>query len=75
VGNNIAGKSDKDWVTPLLLCFFLGEFGIHHFYVGKTGLGILYLLTGGLFGLGWLVFFIKFLIGTYEDADGRLVKN
>ena len=71
----MARKSKYDWLTTLLLCLFLGEFGVHHFYVGKTGLGILYLFTGGLFGIGWLVSLIKILIGSYEDADGRVVKN
>ena len=32
-----------------------GLFGAHKFYEGKTGMGILYLLTGELFGIGWLI--------------------
>ncbi|MFM2167311.1 MAG: hypothetical protein RIS79_1682 [Verrucomicrobiota bacterium] len=35
-----------------LLLTFLGVFGIHRFYLGKWGTGILYLLTGGLFLAG-----------------------
>ena len=38
----------------ILLTFF-GLFGIHRFYMGKLGTGIVYLLTGGLFGIGWLL--------------------
>lgn len=41
--------------ADLLLCIFLGCFGAHKFYEGKTGMGILYLLTCGLFGIGWIV--------------------
>ena len=40
------------WVS-FLLCLFLGPIGIHKFYEGKVLLGLLYMLTGGLFGIGW----------------------
>lgn len=42
------------WVA-FLLCLFLGYLGAHKFYEGKIGMGILYLFTVGLFGIGWLV--------------------
>ena len=45
-------KSKK---IDFILCLFLGYFGIHKFYEGKVGMGILYLFTFGLFGIGWLV--------------------
>ena len=44
------GKSEKSNVTALLLCFFLGVLGVHRFYVGKIGTGVLQLVTFG--GLG-----------------------
>ena len=47
-------KEKETWVT-YLLWFFLGFAGIHKFYLGKTGWGILYLLTDGLFMVGWLL--------------------
>lgn len=42
------------WVA-FLLCLFLGYFGAHKFYEGKAGMGILYLFTMGLFGIGWFI--------------------
>lgn len=47
-------KAKNKWVA-LLLCVFLGYFGAHKFYEGKAGMGILYLFTFGLFGIGWLI--------------------
>ena len=48
------GKAKNKWVA-VLLCFFLGYLGIHRFYEGKIGTGIIWLLTGGLCGIGWLI--------------------
>lgn len=62
--------SSKDWLVTLLLCIFLGEFGVHHFYAGRIGKGILYLLTLGLFGIGWIIDIILILAGRYKDRDG-----
>lgn len=55
------GKAKDKWVA-VLLCFFLGYLGAHKFYEGKTGMGILYIFTVGLFGIGVLVDFIKLLM-------------
>ncbi|MGL4400868.1 MAG: NINE protein [Luteolibacter sp.] len=43
-----------DYSVAWILLTFLGAFGIHRFYMGKIGTGILWLLTGGLFLVGWL---------------------
>ncbi len=45
----------KDVWVAYLLWFFFGLLGIHHFYLGKIGRGVLWLLTGGLLGIGVLV--------------------
>lgn len=52
-GSYRSGAKNK-WVA-LLLCIFLGYLGVHKFYEGKILLGIVYLCTFGLFGIGWLV--------------------
>ena len=50
----VALRPKNKWVA-FLLCLFLGMFGAHKFYEGKIGMGIVYLFTGGLFGIGWLI--------------------
>jgi len=55
------GRAKNKWVA-FFLCLFLGYFGIHKFYEGKVGMGILYLFTFGLFGIGWLVDIIVLLL-------------
>ena len=52
-------RCDK-WAA-FFLCFFLGIFGAHKFYEGKPGMGILYLFTVGLLGIGWFVDMIAIL--------------
>jgi TM2 domain-containing membrane protein YozV len=47
-------KEKNKWVA-VLLCFFLGVVGGHKFYEGKIGMGVLYLLTAGLLGIGVIV--------------------
>jgi TM2 domain-containing membrane protein YozV len=47
-------KEKEVWVT-YLLWFFFGLLGVHKFYLGKMGWGIVYILTGGLFFIGWFV--------------------
>ncbi len=68
-------KSDKDWLTTLLLCLFLGGLGIHRFYVGKTGTGILQLITLGGCGIWSLIDLIMIVTGSFSDKDGYAIKN
>lgn len=53
-------RARNKWVA-FLLCFFLGFLGAHKFYEGKAGMGILYLFTAGLFGIGWFIDLIVIL--------------
>ena len=47
-------KEKETWIA-YMLWFFLGFAGVHKFYLGRMGWGILYLLTGGLFFVGWFI--------------------
>lgn len=62
----------KGWLLAII-CFFLGELGIHRFVVGKVGTGILYIFTFGLFGIGIIVDFIMILCGTFTDGTGQKI--
>ncbi len=66
--------SSKSKGVAAVLCFFLGALGIHRFYVGKVGTGIIWMLTVGLFGIGALIDFIMILCGSFKDKNGALVK-
>ena len=67
-------SEEKSWIAALLLCIFLGYLGIHRFYVGKIGTGILYLLTGGLFGIGVIIDIIMIAVGSFTDKGGNFLK-
>lgn len=71
---NDEAVSDKGFVPAILLCFFLGFLGVHRFYVGKVGTGILMILTLGGLGIWALVDFIVIVTGNFKDKDGRLIK-
>ena len=75
VNNPAVYTSPKSRIVALLLCFFLGLLGGHCFYVGKAGIGILYLFTGGLCGLGVIIDFIRILAGTYTDGNSLPIRN
>jgi hypothetical protein len=66
-------SSPKSKVAVILLAFFLGVLGVHRFYVGKVGTGILQLLTFGGLGIWVLIDFIIAVCGNFRDSDGLLI--
>ena len=68
--------SEKSRLVAFLLCLFVGGLGIHRFYVGKVGTGILWILTlGGFFGIGTLVDLIMIICGKFSDKEGNILQN
>lgn len=65
--------SPKSRLVALLLCFFLGFLGVHRFYVGKVGTGILQLVTLGGIGIWALIDFIMIAVGSFTDKQGLRV--
>lgn len=61
-GKHQKTKNNKDTIVELLICVFLGLFGGHKFYKGQTGMGLIYLFTGGLLGIGWIIDIIKLIL-------------
>jgi TM2 domain/zinc-ribbon domain len=71
IGNSELPPGRYDWLTTLLLCFFLGVFGVHNFYTKKTGIAVAQLLTLGGCGIWSLVDFIMILTEAYRDGNGN----
>lgn len=68
-------KSDKDWLVTLLLSIFLGTLGVHRFYVGKIGTGILQLITLGGCGVWTLIDIIMISTGNFKDKENNVIQS
>ena len=69
--------SEKEKTIALILAILgvFGVAGIHRFYVGKIGTGILWLLTGGLLLIGTIVDIVKIANGNFRDKEGAIIKR
>ncbi len=65
--------SPKSRLAVTLLAWFLGGFGVHRFYLGKIGTGILMIITFGGLGIWALIDFIFAVTGNMRDKEGRLI--
>jgi TM2 domain-containing membrane protein YozV len=68
-----APPSDFNRLTTFLLCLLLGFFGVHRFYVGRAGSGVLWLLTGGLLAVGWIYDLVMIATGEFLDEQGKRI--
>lgn len=68
-----AGPRPKERLVAIILCCvgFCGLSGLHRFYTGKIGTGVLWLLTGGCFLIGTIVDLIALLDGSFRDYYGN----
>lgn len=73
--NEETANGSKSLVAALLLCFFIGVFGIHRFYMGYYAIGILQLLTLGFFGIWTLIDFILLLVGELQPKNGQFEQS
>lgn len=61
----------KNTTVYFLLTFFLGFLGVHRFYRKQYGIGILYLLTCGIGGIGWICDIVISIVWLYRDHKGN----
>jgi TM2 domain-containing membrane protein YozV len=70
---NTTEFSPRSRLVALLFCVLLGWIGVHRFYVGKIGTGVLMVLTIGGLGIWTLIDLILIAVGSFRDKEGRRV--
>ncbi len=73
VGHEVS--SQKSWWVVFITALFFGYFGVHRFYAGKIGTGVLWLFTIGIFAAGWIVDIILVLLGRFTDGQGNEIQR
>lgn len=71
----VKGGSKKGIIATLLIAIFFGWLGLHRFFVGKWKTGLLYLVTLGFAGIGWLLDVVRIIFGNFTDKDGNYISN
>lgn len=66
--------SSKSYAATIVVVILLGYLGAHRFYAGKVGTGLLFLLTVGLFGVGWIIDVFTVLFGNFTDKTGSFIR-
>jgi hypothetical protein len=66
-------ESDYTRLPILILCLLFGWLGIHRFFVGKVGTGVLMLLTIGGLGIWIVIDLVLIIFGQFRDRDARRV--
>ena len=67
--------SPKSRLATTILAWVLGGLGVDRFYTGHIVLGIVKLLTGGGFGIWWLIDFIMAVAGKRKDKNGQIISK
>lgn len=65
----------KSKTTAFFLCLFFGLWGAHRYYLGYTGIGIVYTLTAGLFYIGWITDLVRIAFGDLKPKNGKYKKG
>lgn len=73
--NYVTITSDKSKKTALICCAIGGIFGVHDFYLGKIGSGIVKIFTANWFCIGWFMDLIKIASGSYKDNAGAPLRK
>ena len=75
MANYVSLTSDKSKKKAFWLCLLLGWLGIHRFYVGKIGTGIIYMFTAGFFIIGWWRDLVLIAMGKFKDNVGQYLRQ
>ncbi len=65
--------SEKGFTKIYILACFFGYLGVHRFMAGKIGTGFAMLLTGGGFGIWYIIDIVMLALGKFKDKEGRSI--